>query len=232
MADTRDLLQADVLAGVPHGFCTGIGHSGEPDAGRIVPGAQLVLLKQVHSPIALAVDAPFAIGMRPEADAMATATPGLVLGIVTADCAPVLFADTQAGVVAAAHAGWRGAHFGVLEATVRRMEELGASRGNIRAAIGPTIAQTNYEVGWDFVEQFEERHQSFFTRSRPGKWQFDLPAYVASRLRALKLGNIGDLALDTYADEDRFHSYRRATHRRQATEGRQYSLIALPGRAA
>lgn len=228
MADQRDILRANALDGVPHGFLTGIGYHGEPDPAVVAPGAQLVLVKQIHSPLALVVDAPFAVGTRPEADAMATATPGLVLGIVTADCAPVLFADAQAGVVAAAHAGWRGAHFGVLEATVRRMEELGATRANITAAIGPTIAQANYEVGWDFVEQFEERHQSFFTRGRPGKWQFDLPAYVVWRLEALQLGAVEDLAVDTYADETRFHSYRRATHRGENTEGRQYSLIAFP----
>ena len=220
--------RAAVLEGVPHGFLTGVGHEGEPDPACILAGAQLVLVKQVHSPLALAVDSPFAPDARPEVDAMATATPGLVLGIVTADCAPVLFADREAGVIGAAHAGWRGAHFGVLEATVRRMEELGASRGNIIAAIGPTIAQANYEVGWDFVEQFEERHQSFFTRSRPSKWQFDLPAYVAWRLRSLQLGAVEDLAIDTYAQEDRFHSYRRATHRAEATDKRQYSLIGLP----
>ncbi len=187
-----------------------------------------MLVKQVHSPIALAVNAPFADDARPEADALVTTTPALVLGIVTADCAPVLLADRSAGVIGAAHAGWRGAHFGVLEATVRRMEELGATRPNIAAAIGPTIAQESYEVGWDFVEQFEERHQHFFTRSTPGKWQFDLPAYVGWQLAALKLGRIENLAIDTYTDEARFHSYRRATHRGEPTYGRQYSLIGLP----
>lgn len=233
MADVPEILRAERLRDVPHGFCAGmskgVSHSGEPDPQSILPGARLVLLKQIHSPIALAVDAPFAVGTRPEADALVTATPGLVLGIATADCAPVLFADTQAGIVGAAHAGWRGAHFGVLEATVRRMEELGGTRANIRAAIGPTIAQANYEVGWDFVEQFEERHQMFFTRGRPGKWHFDLPAYVAWRLNALRLSHVSDLAVDTYANETRFHSYRRAIHHAKATAGRQYSVIALPG---
>lgn len=228
MVETREIISADVLGRMPHGFLTGIGHTGEPDPELIVPGGKLVLLEQVHSPTALSVDAPFLAGARPEADAMATATPGLVLGIRTADCAPVLLADREAGVIGAAHAGWRGAHFGVIEATVRRMEELGASRANIRAAIGPTIAQENYEVGWDFCEQFEERHQQFFIRGNPGKWLFDLPAYVAWRLESLKLGAVEALGLDTYADEARFHSYRRATHRSEASYGRQYSLIALP----
>ncbi|MGB3165367.1 MAG: peptidoglycan editing factor PgeF [Alteraurantiacibacter sp.] len=228
MADGRDILRADVLEGAPHGFLTGKGGEGEPDPARIVSGGTLVLVNQVHSRTALAVDASFPADARPEADALVTATPGLVLGIVTADCAPVLFADFENGVVAAAHAGWRGAHYGVLESTVRRMEELGARRSTIRATIGPTIAQANYEVGWDFVEQFEKRHQRFFVRGKPGKWQFDLPAYVRWRLESMKLAEIEDLALDTYTDEARFHSYRRATHRREPTEGRQFSLIALP----
>lgn len=224
----RDIERAGVLEGIPHGFLTGVGHEGEPDPACILARSQLVLVKQIHSPLALVVDAPFAPDARPEADAMVTATPGLVLGIVTADCAPVLFSDREAGVIGAAHAGWRGAHFGVLEATVRRMEELGATRANISAAIGPTIAQANYEVGWDFVEQFEERHETFFLRGRPGKWQFDLPAYVAWRLRSLKISAVEDLGIDTYSQEARFHSYRRATHRAEATDKRQYSLIALP----
>ncbi|WP_340588135.1 peptidoglycan editing factor PgeF [Erythrobacter alti] len=228
MIEEREIIRADVLDGVPHGFLTGVGHSGEPDPAFVVPGGRLVLVQQVHSPLALAVAAPFTGGPRPEADALVTATPGLVLGIKTADCAPVLLADRAAGVVGAAHAGWRGAHFGVLEATVRRMEELGASRSSINAAIGPTIALENYEVGFDFVEQFEDRHRSFFTRSTPGKWKFDLPAYVRWRLESLHLAKVALIGIDTYADETRFHSYRRATHRGVPDGGRQYSLIALP----
>ena len=226
MADAREALTAGVLAGVPHAFLTGKGGEGEPNPGRVLPGAALVLVKQVHSALVATADAPF--DPRPEVDAVVTATPGLVLGVVTADCAPVLFADTSAGVVAAAHAGWRGAHHGVLEATVRRMEMLGARREAIVAAIGPTIAQDSYEVGWDFVEQFEERHQRFFRRAQtPGKWHFDLPAYVRWRLEAMRLGAVEDIGLDTYADPQRFHSYRRATHNGEPTDGRQYSLIAL-----
>ncbi|KLE34394.1 peptidoglycan editing factor PgeF [Aurantiacibacter luteus] len=227
MADAREALTAGVLDGVPHAFLTGKGGDGEPDPQRLLPGGALVLVRQVHSALAATADAPF--DPRPEADAVVTATPGLVLGIVTADCAPVLLADTRAGVVAAAHAGWRGAHHGVLEATVRRMEALGATRAGIVAAIGPTIARDSYEVGWDFVEQFEERHERFFLRAdTPGKWHFDLPAYVRWRLESMRLAAVEDLGLDTYADPLRFHSYRRATHRGEPTEGRQYSLIGLP----
>ncbi|KLI64809.1 peptidoglycan editing factor PgeF [Aurantiacibacter marinus] len=228
MADTRKILRADGLAATPHGFLAGVGYEGEPDPELILPGGKLVLLEQVHSPKAVLVDSPYPAGARPEADAMATATPGLVLGIRTADCAPVLLADKGAGVIGAAHAGWRGAHYGVIEAVVRRMEELGARRDSICAAIGPTIAQENYEVGWEFCEQFEERHQRFFKRGKPGKWLFDLPAYVTWRLESLKLGLVEALGRDTYADEGQFHSYRRATHRGEARDGRQYSLIGLP----
>ncbi|WP_271078979.1 peptidoglycan editing factor PgeF [Aurantiacibacter sp. MUD61] len=228
MADEREVLRADVLYGIPHGFLTGLGHTGEPDPSLLVPGGQLVLAKQVHSAKAIAVEGRFPSDARPEVDGLVTKTPGLVLGIVTADCAPVLFADRGAGVIGAAHAGWRGAHYGVLEATVRKMEELGANRANIHAAIGPTIAEENYEVGLDFYEQFEERHADFFRRGRPGKWHFNLPAYVVRRLESLNLRQIDDLALDTYGDPKRFHSYRRATHQNAAADGRQFSLIGLP----
>lgn len=227
MADDREIIRANALEGVPHGFLTGIGYEGEPDPGAVLPGGQLVRVKQVHSAKVVTVDKPFPEDQRPEVDAIVTETPGLVLGIVTADCAPVLFADPAAGVVGAAHAGWRGAHHGVLEGTVRHMEALGAKRENIAAAIGPTIAEQNYEVGWDFCKLFEDRHQRFFRRGRPGKWHFDLPAYVSWRLESMKLGGIEDLGLDTYADDARFHSYRRATHRGEPTDGRQTSLIAL-----
>lgn len=222
------MLRSPALAGVPHAFLAGIGQPGEPDPELLVEGGELVLVKQVHSPIALAAEAPFPLADRPEADALATSRAGLVLGVVTADCAPVLLADAEAGVVGAAHAGWRGAHFGVLEAVVRRMVQLGAARERIAAAIGPTIAQDSYEVGWDFYERFEERNDRFFCRSRPGKWQFDLPAYVAARLKSCGIGQIDDLAIDTYTEVRRFHSYRRAVHRGEPREGRQYSLVAVP----
>lgn len=228
MADAPDLIRSAVLEGVPHGFCTGIGHEGAPDPSLIVPGAVLVAPKQVHSALALVVDGPFADGAIPEVDALVTATPGLVLGIVTADCAPVLFADKTAGIVAAAHAGWRGAHGGVLETTVDKMVESGARAENIVAAIGPAIAQRSYEVDEGFRAQFGESHAAHFVAGRPGHYQFDLEAYVAERLKNRGIGAIDPLGLDTYTDETRFHSYRRATHRGEPTYGRQYSLIALP----
>lgn len=163
-----------------------------------------------------------------EGDAMVTDRPCLLLGIVTADCAPVLFVDVQAGVVGAAHAGWRGARAGVLENTLEAMEELGADRVRISAAIGPTIAQDSYEVDAAFRREFEPDDEPFFRHGREGHYQFDLPAYVAHRLRVAGTGRIDDLGLDTYSDESLFHSYRRATHRAQPTQGRQVSAIALP----
>jgi YfiH family protein len=159
---------------------------------------------------------------------MVTDRPGLLLGVVTADCAPVLLADAEAGVVGAAHAGWRGAHGGVIAATVRAMERLGARAGRIAAAIGPAIGQASYEVDERFRDQFERADDALFVPGKPGHWQFDLEGYVASRLRAAGVGAIEPLALDTYPDEARFFSYRRATHRGEPTYGRQFSLIGLP----
>ena len=225
------MLRASALDSVPHGFCTKLDHEHEPEADWIAAGSKLVLLKQVHSGEAIPVTAPFAAEERPQVDGMATATPGLTLGIVTADCAPVLFADSTAGVIGAAHAGWRGAFGGVLEATIAQMEQLGASRGNIAAAIGPTIAQASYEVDKGFRETFLQEaseNTRFFAAGREGHFQFDLPAYVAARLQETGIGSVQDLAEDTYTQPDRFHSFRRATHLGAPTYGRQYSLIALP----
>jgi YfiH family protein len=228
LADTCEIIRAASLAGVPHGFLTAEAPTGEPDPNLIVPGGELVLLKQVHSPLALAVGAPFAEDERPEADAFVTATPGLVLGIVTADCAPVLLADRAAGVIGAAHAGWRGANGGVLEAVVEAMEMLGAHRENMAAAIGPTIALASYEVDDAFRARFTPGDGRFFAPGREGHWFFDLEGYVEARLDAMGVGIVECLGLDTYAGEGRFHSYRRATHRGEPTYGRQYSLIGLP----
>lgn len=225
MAEAREVIRAQALAGVPHGFLTAVGPPGEPDPGLIVEGGELVLLKQVHSPRALTVDAPF--GQRPEADALASSTPGLVLGIVTADCAPVLLADRKAGVVGAAHAGWRGAHGGVLESVVEAMETLGAHREDIAAAIGPAIALESYEVDDAFRARFTASDGRFFAPGREGHWFFDLEGYVEARLDAMGVGRVECLGLDTYALEDRFFSYRRATHRGEPTYGRQLSLIGL-----
>lgn len=227
MADTREIIQAEALAGVPHGFLTAVGLAGEPDPGLILPGGRLVLLKQVHSPLAIPAEAPF--DERPEADALVTATPGLVLGIVTADCAPVLLSDRRAGVIGAAHAGWRGARGGVLETVVEEMEALGAHREDIAAAIGPAIALESYEVDDTFRARFTQSDGRFFApASRAGHWLFDLEGYVEARLDAMGVGVVECLGLDTYAGEGRFHSYRRATHRGEPTYGRQYSLIGLP----
>ena len=228
MADSREVIRAASLAGVPHGFLTAEAPAGEPDPNPIVPGGELILLKQVHSSLALAVGAPLKQDERPEADALVTATPGLVLGIVTADCAPVLLADRAAGVIGAAHAGWRGALGGVLEAVVEEMEALGAHREDISAAIGPTIALESYEVDDAFRARFTPGDGRFFAPGREGHWYFDLEGYVEARLDAMGVGMVEGLGLDTYAGEGRFHSYRRATHRGEPTYGRQYSLIGLP----
>lgn len=217
-----EVLRAKALAGVPHGFSTREGL----ESADVLPGAPLVKLKQVHSADVVVMRE--AGGEMREGDAMVTDRPCLLLGIVTADCAPVLFADIKAGVVGAAHAGWKGARAGVLEATLEAMEELGADRVRISAAIGPTIAQASYEVDEAFRRQFEQGDERFFAPGREGHMQFDLPAYVAHRLQLAGTGRIADLALDTYADEGRFHSYRRATHRGEPTQGRQISAIALP----
>jgi YfiH family protein len=228
LAEVREVIRAEALAGVPHGFLTAVGPPGEPEADLILPGGELILLKQVHSPRALAVDAPFAADERPEADAIATATPGLVLGIVTADCAPILLADRKAGVIGAAHAGWRGALGGVLEAAVEEMEALGAHREDIAAAIGPAIALESYEVDDAFRARFTPGDGRFFAPGREGHWQFDLEGYVEARLDAMGVAVVECLGLDTYAQDDRFFSYRRAVHRGEPTYGRQFSLIGLP----
>ncbi len=190
-----------------------------------MPGGAMVQVRQIHSPTVVAVTAPWETP--PEADALVADRPGLVLGVVTADCAPVLLADAEAGVIGAAHVGWRSAHGGVLENTIEAMVALGASPARISAAIGPSIAQASYEVDDGFRDRFEAEAERFFAPGREGHWQFDLPGYVAARLHAAGIGAIEALALDTYADASRFHSYRRATHQREPTGGRQISAIAL-----
>lgn len=215
-----EILTSKVLAGVPHGFSTREGL----ESADVLTGAPMVMLEQVHSADVLVMRE--AGGEIRQGDAMVTDRPNLLLGIVTADCAPVLFADIEAGVVGAAHAGWRGARAGVLENTLEAMEELGADRVRISAVIGPAIAQASYEVDSKFREQFEAEDQEFFVFGRSGHFHFDLPAYIAHRLEAAGIGRIDDLALDTYRDEARFHSYRRATHRDEETQGRQISVVA------
>ncbi|MDB5683117.1 MAG: hypothetical protein JWM75_815 [Sphingomonas bacterium] len=233
--------EGGVSTGIHAGLNVGLGSDDDPAAihenraraaAAIAPGARLVTLHQVHSATALAVDAPFADDARPHADALVTDRPGLLLGILTADCVPVLFADPDAGVIGAAHAGWKGALSGVTDATLAQMEALGARRDAIRAAIGPCIARASYEVDDGFLARFcaaDRENERFFLDGRPGHRQFDIEAYVVARLAAAGVGRIEALGLDTYADERRFYSFRRATHRGEPGYGRQISLIALPG---
>ena len=244
------------LIGVPHGFlgraggvsegvCAGLnvgfGSNDDPAAIRenrrlavaaVAPGAALVTVYQVHSADAVRALAPWPDDDRPHADAIVTDRPGLALGILTADCAPVLLADAAGGVVAAAHAGWKGAFGGVVESTLALMETLGADRGRIAAAVGPAIARRSYEVDDGFLRRFAEANPAndrFFTPGRPGHHQFDLEAYVLARLAEAGVTRVEAIGLDTYSDAERFYSFRRATHRGEPTYGRQISLIALPG---
>lgn len=252
MPESVEAVRAEVLAGFPHGFLTRkggvstgivsglqVGHGADDDPAAVsanrklaieavLPGAPLATVYQVHSPDAVVATEPWPFAERPKADALVTDRPGLLLGVVTADCAPVLFADREAGVVGAAHAGWRGAHGGVIEHTLAAMESLGASRERIAAAVGPAIAQPSYEVDAPFRDQFAEADARFFAPGKPGHWQFDLAGYVTARLAQAGVGRIETLGLDTYADEARFFSHRRSTHRGEPNYGRQISLIGLP----
>lgn len=250
-----DRFAAAALGAVPHGFLgrrggvsTGahgglnVGLGSGDDAAAIAenrrraieavkPGATLVTLYQIHSAVCRIAE-PWPDAGRPEGDALVSDRPDLLLGILTADCAPVLLADPEAGVVGAAHAGWKGALAGVTDATVAAMARLGARRERIAAAIGPAIARASYEVDDGFVRRFEAAdpaNERFFSAGRPGHHQFDLEAYVAARLAAAGIGRVETLGLDTYADPARFFSYRRATHRGEPDYGRQIALIGLPG---
>lgn len=246
-----DVTSAKALAGVPHGFfghgggVHQFGYGGEGDqaviaqqradaADFLVPGAELAAPHQVHCPDVVAVTTAWedtAPG-RPVADAVVTASRGVALGIVTADCAPVLLADLGAGVVGAAHAGWRGANGGVLDNTLDAMEALGAERSDIRAAIGPTIAQASYEVDAPFRENFtadDDRHFSVGQAVNGSeRWQFDLPGYVAAQLARNGVKSVEIADLDTFSLSERYYSYRRATKLGEANYGRQISMIALP----
>jgi YfiH family protein len=184
---------------------------------------------QVHGADALVVDSPWGPGLGPRADALVTKRPGIALGVGTADCGPILLADATAGVIGAAHAGWRGARAGILEAAIAAMERIGAEQCRIVAVLGPTISQANYEVGPDLIAQFPEADRDCYFRpgQRSGHADFDLPAYVVARLRAAGVGHVHALPACTYADETRFFSFRRATHRGEPDYGRQLSAIAL-----
>ncbi|MEM9146142.1 MAG: peptidoglycan editing factor PgeF [Pseudomonadota bacterium] len=244
-------LTADVLGSISHGFftrdggvSTGLyatlnGGPGSRDTASAVEenrdrmaahlrAGALISVAQVHSARAVQVEEPWS-NARPEADAMVTDRPGLALGVLTADCAPVLLVDPERGVIAAAHAGWRGAKSGVLEAAVAEMGRLGARPERIRAAIGPTISQRAYEVGPEFLEGFlddDPETQRFFAGGAGDRAQFDLPGYVRWRLAALGIAAEWS-GHCTYSDPARFYSYRRATHAGEPDYGRLVSAIAL-----
>jgi YfiH family protein len=254
MTEPVEVIRSEALAGIPHGFLgrrggvsagivaglnTGFGAGDDTAAvaenrvraaAAVLPGARLVSLHQVHSPDCVIVAEPWSDADRPRADALVTDRPDILLGIVTADCAPVLLADRDAGVVAAAHAGWKGAIGGVIDRTIEAMKTLGARADRIVAAIGPCIAQRSYEVDAVFRSRFiadDSANERFFAVGRPGRWQFDLEAYVAGRLAAAEVDRIQRLGLDTYSAPGRFFSFRRATHRGEPNYGRQLSLIGL-----
>ncbi len=250
---TLEILTADVLGPIRHGFFTrrggassgvfaglncGNGSSDQSDVVAInrarvasalaATPADLCGLHQVHS--ARAVRATPGQTPPPEADGIVTDTPGVVLAVLTADCQPVLFADPNAGVIGAAHAGWRGALDGVLEATLDAMEALGADRSDIVAVIGPSISQAAYEVGPEFLDDFvaeDPDNTRFFANGRGDRMQFDLPAYGLHRLRTAGVGHAEWTRHCTYADPDRFYSYRRTTHNGEADYGRLMSAIRL-----
>ena len=249
-----EVISASALGDFPHGFLgrrggvstgdlsglnVGYGSNDERDAiaenrrravAALLDSAELATVHQVHSAECVVAERPWPQEQRPHADAMVTDRPNLLLGILTADCAPVLFADPQARIVGAAHAGWRGALSGVTDSTIAAMEKLGARRENIRAAVGPCIARQSYEVDAAFRERFlalDKDNDRFFEPRPAGKPHFDLESYVAHRLAAAGIGSIERLGLDTYADPDRFYSFRRATHRGEADYGRQLSAIGI-----
>jgi len=201
-----------------------------------LPDLALVTVHQVHSPDVVVVDEPWPQGQNPKADALVTRRPGICLGVLSADCVPLLFADAEAGVIGAAHSGWKGALLGVAQATIAAMCRLGAEPSRIRVAIGPAIQQDSYEVGPEFPGRFAEADPEslrFFRNSaRAGHYMFDLPGLIENRLASLGLAAIGNTSLDTCTDEARFFSYRRATLRHEPDYGRQISLVALPGSGA
>jgi YfiH family protein len=245
----------DVLPGIHHGFFTreggvsgglykslncGVGSKDDralvfknrsrAAAALGISPQRLATPYQVHSPDAVVVENVWPVGQGPQADAVVTRRRGIALGISTADCGPVLFADAEAHVVAAAHAGWRGALAGILEATLATMEGIGARRDRIVAVLGPMISQQNYEVGADLIGAFtaaDPANDRFFKPApRPDHAFFDLPGYIVARLTRAGIA-VADMGLCTYADPERFFSYRRATHRGEADYGRLLSAIAL-----
>jgi YfiH family protein len=253
------MLQAEslsALSGIRHGFFTraggvsdgiyaslngGVGSEDSPakvaeNRARMaqslnVAPDRLLTCYQIHSPEVVVAETPWDASERPRADAIVTRTPGLAIGISTADCGPVLLADTEARVIGAAHAGWRGAITGVIEATIAKMEQLGAKRSRMVAAAGPMIRQPNYEVGQELVDRFVAIAPSnvrfFKPAKREGHAMFDLAGFVVSRLRRAEIAEIEDIGLCTYADPAQFYSYRRATHLGEPDYGRHVNAIAL-----
>ncbi len=251
---TTPFATAPTLTGVRHGFFgrrggvstgelaslnCGLGSGDDPAliaenrqrvADAVLAGAALAGPYQVHGNHCVIVDGDTDLADRPHADALATRTPGLLLGILTADCVPVLLADREAGVIGAAHAGWKGAIAGVTDATLAAMESLGATRANIDVAIGPCIGRASYEVDDGFVARFaadDPANERFFAAGKPGHAMFDIAAYVAARLAAAGIGRIAISGQDTYAEPEEYFSYRRACHRAENSYGRQLSVIGL-----
>lgn len=249
-----DVLSSRTLTGVPHGFLgrrggvssslyaslnVGLGSNDERAAVRenrrrageaVLPGARLVTLHQVHSADVVTVTTPWPDDARPHADGVVTDRQGLLLGILTADCVPVLFADIERGIVGAAHAGWKGALGGVTDNVITAMVGLGAQRDSIVTAIGPCIGRASYEVSDDFARMFEQAdsaNERFFTGGKAGHHYFDIEAYVIHRLSAAGVVRIDPLGLDTYAEPARFFSYRRTCHAGETDYGRQISLIGI-----
>lgn len=251
---TIDVFKSSLLGDVQHGFLgrrggvsrglhselnVGLGSDDERAAvienraraaAAVMPSAALATLYQIHSADVVTVTEAFADEARPRGDAMVTDQPGLLLGILTADCVPVLFSDPRAGVIGAAHAGWKGAIGGVTDATLDAMEALGARRDQVVAAIGPCIARKSYEVSDEFLVRFvsdDPENERFFAGGKPGHHYFDIAGYVTDRLARAGVTQIETLGLDTVSDPARFFSYRRATLNAELDYGRQISLIGL-----
>lgn len=229
--------------GLYHGLNVGLGSDDDKAiihqnramaADAVLPSAPLHSVHQIHSNIAVVADDKTLSDNRPKADALVTDKPGILLGILTADCVPILFADYRAGVIGAAHAGWKGAITGVSDSVIGLMESLGASRENIACGIGPCIAQKSYEVDSGFYKNFmndDPSNEHFFKAGKEEHFQFDIEAYVASRLAKAGIKNITCLGQDTYSQEEEFYSYRRSCHRSEGGYGRQISIIALQGKS-
>lgn len=251
-----EVIKSKLLGDVPHGFLGRVGgvssgiyaglncSLGSDDnredvlenrrraVAAIMPGAALARVYQIHSPDVVTVTGPLDQDNPPKADALVTDRPNILLAVQTADCVPVLFADAQAGIIGAAHSGWKGALTGVNESTIQVMETLGANRNRISCAIGPCIAQKSYEVDIDFFRRFVDAdpvNERFFLHGKPAHYQFDIEGYVAARLAAAGITRVECLGEDTYSQPERFFSYRRSCHLGEPGYGGQMALIGLGG---